>query len=161
MSDLRKVMRSAWLVGFVGGIFLTVFFGIFLGCAHKASTIAPAQGERVWGDAPNSPRRIVFQNRYYAKPGKEDEVYQWRVHACDVLEQLGLPRGQVFRGSGGDQPDVIWQLELEPEAVERVLKRQAEVIKQFEPIMEHMGTLVRSFEGNRYAEIRHWGEGHK
>lgn len=131
------------------------------GARTDAASKALAPGEQFWRDAPDPPRRIVVQNRYYAKPGREEEVYQWRIHASDVLEQLGLPRGQVFRGSGGDQPDAVWQLELEPAAYERVIKRQAEVMEQFEPVMEHMGTLVRFFEKNRYVEVRHEEAGHQ
>jgi len=101
------------------------------------------------------PRRIVFQNRYYAKPGMADEVYRWRVHASDLLERFGIPRGVIYRGSGGDQPDVIWQLELEPVAAALAVKRQEQRAKEFEPVMKQMGTLVRFFEGNRYAELSH------
>jgi hypothetical protein len=123
------------------------------GAHAEAQASVPA--EQSWREASEHPRRIVFQNRYYAKPGKTEEVYQWRVHASDVLEQNGIPRGEIFRGPGGDQPDVIWQLELEPAAAERAVKRQAEVMNQFEPIMEHMGTLIRLFESSRYIEVRY------
>lgn len=103
-----------------------IVFALLLSICGAASTNAPPQlraDTTASGATPNEPRRIVYQNRYYAKPGKEEETYRWRVHASDVLERLGVPRGQVFRGAGGDQPDVIWQLELDPAAAERANKR--------------------------------------
>ena len=33
---------------------------------------------------------ILVQNQYFPKPGKEEEVYQWRLHASDVRIKLGL-----------------------------------------------------------------------
>jgi hypothetical protein len=135
-----------------------VVFALLLGICGTASTNAPPplRADSTMSSAGTSePRRIVYQNRYYAKPGKEEETYRWRVHASDVLEQLGVPRGQVFRGAGGDQPDVIWQLELDPAAAERANKRAGEVKKQFDPVMEHMATLVRFFESSRYEEVSH------
>jgi hypothetical protein len=107
---------------------------------------------------PDPPRKIVFQNRYYAKPGKEEEVYQWRLHASDVRVQLGLRRGEVYRGAGGDQPDAVWQLELSPEDAIAELERGKVVSAQFDPVAEHMSTLLRHFERRRYAEIMHYEE---
>lgn len=100
-------------------------------------------------------RRIVFQNRYYAKPGLEGKVYRWRVQVSDALQAYGLPRGDIIRGAGGTQPGVIWQLELAAGRVEAGIQRQREVAKDLEPVMEHMGSLVRYFEANRYSEISH------
>lgn len=107
---------------------------------------------------PDPPRRIVFQNRYYAKPGKAEEVYQWRLHASDVRVALGLRRGQVYRGAGGDQPDAVWQLELSPEEAAAELERGNVVSAQFDPVAEHMSTLLRHFERRRYVEILHYDE---
>src|ERR1700736_5322862 len=97
--------------------------------------------------------RIVGQNRYYAKTGKAEEVYQWRLHACDVLNQLGLHSGHVFRGAGGVEPDVVWQIELDPEtfAREGQIERDSHA---FQEVMEHMGTLIRRFERSRLREER-------
>ncbi|HPU17016.1 MAG TPA: hypothetical protein PK808_13080 [Polymorphobacter sp.] len=120
-----------------------------------ADTAPPAKSPFA---VPDPPRRIVFQNRYYAKPGKEDEVYQWRLHASDVRVQLGLRRGQVYRGAGGDQPDAVWQLELSPEEAVAEQKRGKEVSAQFDPVADHMSTLLRHFERRRYVEIMHYDE---
>jgi hypothetical protein len=54
------------------------------------------------GSVSQSPRRVLSQNRYWAKPGKVDEVYAWRLHATDVQVEMGLPRGRVLRGGGGE-----------------------------------------------------------
>ena len=45
-------------------------------------------------------QRFIVQNNYWALPGKAEEVFQWRIHASDVRERLGLPRGQVLRREG-------------------------------------------------------------
>ena len=54
---------------------------------------------------------IVSFNFYYAKPGLADAVLRQRLLACDVRDDLKLPRGRVLvRQSGGaDLPDVIWE----------------------------------------------------
>jgi hypothetical protein len=35
---------------------------------------------------PKATGTIIEQDQYFALPGKAEEVYQWRIHACDVLE---------------------------------------------------------------------------
>src|ERR1700687_340305 len=72
-------------------------------------------------------RPIVVQMSYYAKPGKEAEVLEWRVHACEVLQKLGTLHGRVFRyvqgpraSSNTDHADVIWEGEFtEQESFDR------------------------------------------
>jgi hypothetical protein len=95
---------------------------------------------------------MLSQNRYWAKPGKADEVYAWRIHATDVQVEMGLPRGRVFRGVGGDEPDVIWQIELTPEQSDDFLRVQKAKMAMFRPVMDHMGTLIRRFESSAYGE---------
>jgi hypothetical protein len=68
---------------------------------------------------------------------------------------MGMPRGQVFRGAGGDEPDAIWQLEISPDQEEQVMRAQSEHMDLFRPVMEHMATLVRHFEGGHYCEVSH------
>jgi hypothetical protein len=36
-------------------------------------------------------------------PGKAEDVYRVRLHASDVLEKLGLPRGHVLRRQGNSE----------------------------------------------------------
>jgi hypothetical protein len=50
--------------------------------------------------APKAARTIVEQTSYFALPGKAEDVYRVRLHASDVLEKLGLPRGHVLRRQG-------------------------------------------------------------
>jgi hypothetical protein len=42
--------------------------------------------------APKAASTIVEQTWYFALPAKAEEVYRLRLHACDVLEKLGIPR---------------------------------------------------------------------
>jgi hypothetical protein len=55
---------------------------------------------------------IVVQNYYYPKPGKQEEVYQWRLHASEVRAKLGLPKGRVLKKITGDVLyAVAWECE--------------------------------------------------
>jgi hypothetical protein len=82
-----------------------------------------------------------------------NEVYEWRLHACDVLVQLGLHPGHVFRGAGGTEPDAVWQIELAPETAAREA-RIAQESPAFQEVMKHMGTLIRRFEHSTLREER-------
>ena len=119
-------------------------------CAEPAAPAKPLFA------VPDPPRKIVVQNRYYAKPGKAEEVYQWRLHASEVRVKLGLHRGEVYRGAGGSEPDAVWQLELSPEEMAAELSHGEKVSAQFDPVADHMGTLLRHFERRRYVEIMHY-----
>ncbi|HEY5824057.1 MAG TPA: hypothetical protein VIT44_06825 [Cyclobacteriaceae bacterium] len=44
-----------------------------------------------------NPKPIVIQNHYYPKQGKDQEVYEWRLHASEVRAKLGLPKGRVLK----------------------------------------------------------------
>jgi hypothetical protein len=91
---------------------------------------------------------VIEQTEYWAHSGRAAEVYQWRVHACDVRERIGLPRGRVWRRDGKSDtlPDVIWQLEYPDEpAKEADLKRRDES-QEFRDVRDHMRTLYRRFE---------------
>jgi hypothetical protein len=46
---------------------------------------------------------VVEQTSYFALPGKAEDVYRVRLHASDVLEKLGLPRGHVLRRQGNSE----------------------------------------------------------
>ena len=94
-----------------------------------------------------TPSLIVVHNQYFPKPGKEEAVYQWRLHASEVRVKLGLPKGRVLKkvtGNGG--PSVIWECEY-PSLESRendvaVLDRSEE----FKKVQEHMSTLIDKFE---------------
>ena len=53
--------------------------------------------------APKAASTIVEETSYFALPGKAEDVYRVRLHACDVLEKLGLPRGHVLRRQGNSE----------------------------------------------------------
>jgi hypothetical protein len=87
---------------------------------------------------------IIEQTSYFALPGKADDVYQLRLHACDVLEKLGLPRGHVLRRQGKSDtlPDVMWQVEYPDEAAhQRNLKIRLESA-EFSAVRDQMKTLI-------------------
>jgi hypothetical protein len=105
-------------------------------------------------------RPIVVQMSYYAQPGKEDEVLQWRLHACDVLQKLGTVHGRVFRyfkgpraSNDADHPDVIWQAEFPDEESFRKYEDIAGKSPEFRSVQQHMSTLVRKTE-RRYWEAQ-------
>jgi hypothetical protein len=101
---------------------------------------------------------IVVQNYYYARPGKAEEVYQWRLHASDVRAKLGLARGRVLRRAPGekagddsheggphDVPDVIWECDYpNPEARAADIAR-LDNSKEFDAVEKHMDSLIRGF----------------
>jgi hypothetical protein len=91
---------------------------------------------------------FVVQNNYWALPGKAEEVYQWRMHACDVREKLGLPRGQVLRrqSSSENLPDVIWRMEYLNQAERDNDTKVAAASQEFSEVIKHMTTLTRRFE---------------
>ena len=54
---------------------------------------------------------IVSFNFYYARPSLADRVLRQRLRACDVRQDIGVPRGRVLARTAGaaDLPDVIWE----------------------------------------------------
>jgi len=91
---------------------------------------------------------IVEQTEYWAHPGKADEVYQWRLHACDVRQQIGLPRGRVLRRQGESEslPDVIWQIEYPDDAAKQNDLKVRDESPAFRAVRDRMQTLYRRFE---------------
>jgi hypothetical protein len=92
-------------------------------------------------------QRLIVQNNYWALPDKAEEVFRWRIHACDVRERLGLPRGQVLRRQGNSEflPDVIWQMEYQSEA-DRLAENKVSNDPELQEVVKHMTTLTRRFE---------------
>jgi len=92
---------------------------------------------------------IVVQNIYYPKPGKEDEVYQWRLHASDVRAQLGLPYGRVLKKLSGDATYfVVWECDYSSLAAREADVKALDQSPEFTKVQEHMGTLIQKFERN-------------
>jgi hypothetical protein len=94
----------------------------------------------------------VTENAYFARPGLADEVYRNRMQACDAIEALGLPRGTVFRGPGGKEPDVVWRsapyrslADLAPQ------NRRTLADPAFRAAYSRMEKLIRRFERRRYV----------
>ena len=92
-------------------------------------------------------KAILVQNAYYPKTGKEEEVFQWRLHASDVRAKLGLLKGRVLKKiSGNGGPYVLWVCEypsMETREKDVALLDQSE---EFKKVQEHMGTLIEKFE---------------
>jgi hypothetical protein len=120
--------------------------------ASTATTGEPVRAQQT--------QTFIVQNSYWALPGKAEEVFQWRIHACDVRERLGLLRGQVLRRDGLSKlatslerpegapsvlPNVIWQIEYQSEA-DRLADTKATSVPEFREVQEHMSTLISRFE---------------
>src|ERR1700685_1170112 len=90
--------------------------------------------------APKAARTIVEQTSYFALPGEAEDVYRVRLHASDVLENLGLPRGCVLRRQENSDtlPDVVWLVEYPDEAAhQRSLKIRLES-PEFKAVRDEM-----------------------
>lgn len=114
----------------------------------KLSLIGAALALIVVGQtSPKAAHAIVEQTEYWALPGKADEVYQWRIHACGVRETLGLPRGRVLRRQGDSEtlPDVLWQIEY-PDDAARARDLKVRDAPECRAVRDHMNTLIRRFE---------------
>jgi hypothetical protein len=104
----------------------------------------------------------VMQVVYYAKPGSADEVLSHRLHASDVLEKLGLPRGRVFRRTGGtdEQPDVMWECEFSSVAARDRFLKVASSSAEFDEVRKHMSALIRNAERRDWEVRESAGPGH-
>lgn len=104
-------------------------------------------------ERPASPT-VVIQNYYYAKPGKADEVLQWRIHACAVLKEMGVRPGRVLKpvpknykdATIQDVPDAIWMVEYPDTVVMREEAKKVMSTGKFEPVMKHMDSLCKDFK---------------
>jgi hypothetical protein len=96
---------------------------------------------------------IVVQNYYYARSGKADEVYAWRIHASDVRVGLGLARGRILRrvpdarsiGSAAAMPDVIWECDYPSLAARAAEVARLDASAEFAAVEKHMDTLLTDF----------------
>ena len=122
MNRITKAATMAWIA--VMSSLLTVMAGGQT--ASKANTA------------------VIEQAGYFALPGKEEDVYQARIQASDLLEKLGLPRGIVLRRHGNSDtlPDVLWQIEFPDDAArQRNLKIRLES-PEFAAVRDRMKTLI-------------------
>jgi ketosteroid isomerase-like protein len=89
----------------------------------------------------------VVQNYYYPKPGNEEAVYQWRLHASDVRTKLGLPAGRVLKKlSGSTLYNVVWECDYPSAEAREADVKQLDNSDEFKKVQEHMGTLIGNFE---------------
>lgn len=91
---------------------------------------------------------IVSFNFYYAKPGQEDAVLQQRLRACDVRDNMGVPRGRVLARTAGaaDLPDVIWEHHFDDISGHHADMAARAASPEFEAIRAGMRKLYRRFE---------------
>jgi hypothetical protein len=151
MSTLRTAAVKRPLV------FSILFLQVCL-CLLAQTALEPSNREQK--QQTSTFRAIVVQLAYYAQPGKEDEVLQWRLHACDVLQRLGTVRGRVFRYFNGprasndtDHPDVMWEGEFADLESFQKYEDIAGKNPEFRSVQQHMGTLIRKGE-RRYWETQ-------
>ena len=133
---------------------------------NRRTTLVLATGTLVCVAAIDKPSlaqqtpRVIVQTAYWALPSKAEEVCQWRMHASDVREKLGLPRGRVLCRQGNSNvatslgrlepapsvlPDVTWQIEL-PNDPERNRDLVTPPAPEFREVIAHMSTLIHRFE---------------
>ena len=91
---------------------------------------------------------IVSFNFYYAQPGLADAVLRQRLRACDVRDNLEIPRGRVLvRQSGSDElPDVVWELEFPDVDGHHADMAVRAGSAEFEAVRAGMRKLCRRFE---------------
>ena len=91
---------------------------------------------------------ITSFNFYYAHPGQEDAVLRQRLRACDVRENMGVPRGRVLaRSAGGAElPDVIWEHQFDKVDGHHADMAARAASAEFEAIRAGMRKLCRRFE---------------
>lgn len=91
---------------------------------------------------------ILSFNFYYAHPGQEDAVLRQRLRACDVRQDLKIPRGLVTARTQGTAalPDVIWEHRFEAVAGHHDDMAVRAASREFEEVRAGMRKLCRRFE---------------
>ena len=91
---------------------------------------------------------IVSFNFYYARPGQQDAVLRQRLRACEVRQDLGIPRGRVLSRITGATalPDVIWEHRFEDVGGHHADMAVRAASPEFEAIRAGMRELCRRFE---------------
>jgi hypothetical protein len=102
----------------------------------------------------------VVQMSYYALPGKEQEVLNIRLSACDALEKNGVTRGRVLTRSHGlretkqgDTPDVVWEGEFSDAASLTRYEEIASKHPDFIAAVQKMRTVTRIPSQRRYYQV--------
>lgn len=95
------------------------------------------------------PYHIVIQNLYFPKPGKEKEVYKLRIHASNILEKLGVPKGRVLeRMNIKDRPYVMWECNYHSMKERMKIIKIVNKSKRFKKIEARMGSAFNSLTWN-------------
>jgi len=91
---------------------------------------------------------ITSFNFYYAQPGQEDAVLRQRLRACDVRDNMGVPRGRVLARSAGsaELPDVTWEHQFDNVDGHHADMAARAASAEFETIRAGMRKLCRRFE---------------
>ena len=96
----------------------------------------------------NTSNYIVIQNEYFPKPGKENEVYELRLHASMVLRKLGVPKGRVLKimNIEHNRPYVIWECDYASNEEREKAVKLVSQSSEFKQVETKMGTLINQFE---------------
>jgi len=91
---------------------------------------------------------VVSFNFYYAQPGQQDAVLRQRLRACEVRQDLGIPRGRVLSRITGAAalPDVVWEHRFEDVGGHHADMAVRAASPEFEAVRAGMRKLCRRFE---------------
>ena len=92
---------------------------------------------------------FVVQNRYFIKPGMEDEGLETRRHASRVRADGGRPVGRIMVSDGpqeGDVPTFVWECEYADLETRQADLDWASASADFTAVRQKMGTLLERFE---------------
>ena len=101
---------------------------------------------------------IVVTNWYFAKRGLEQDVHDHRIHASEVLIELGFAPGLVLDrvqntgyATAGVLPNVIWMSEYPDLDSRQAAVDAVSATTEFQAVMDHMGTLLEDFDRGVWA----------
>ncbi|MEZ4570062.1 MAG: hypothetical protein R2849_06995 [Thermomicrobiales bacterium] len=92
---------------------------------------------------------VVVQNRYFIKPGREDEGLATRRRASRVRADEDRPIGRIMVSTGpqeGESPDFVWECEYDDLEARQSDLDWAAASEAFTAVRQHMGTLLDRFE---------------
>jgi len=97
-------------------------------------------------------QKIIVQNYYWAKEGKIEDVYKYRLYASQVRDSLGLTVGRVLKriGAKGELSHIIWECEYSSEVARKEDVRKLTESGAFKKVTEKMGTLIDKFTRGVY-----------
>jgi hypothetical protein len=112
------------------------------------ATAATAQQTSPAPQQADGHRRVLAQNRYYAKPGQAAAVLATRLEASAIRKTLGLPAGAVFlaQGDPGEGPTVVWECEFPTVEAREADRARAEAAPAFAAVQRRMRDLTVKVE---------------